>query len=499
MMHTLVGRDGFARGLALYFQRHDGTAATCDDFVQAVADANPQSRLAAQLDAFKHWYARPGTPRLTARGHYDAPSRRYTLQLSQQPGLGPADAEPLLIPVSAALLGPDGQPLPLRFADGATALGDKALLVLDRAEASWTFADVPAEPVPSLLRGFSAPVQLDDGLGDAALLRLLGHDTDPFNRWEAGQRLALRRLLDALPAGAAPLVLDDALEHALRAVLRDPQLDPAFKALVLVPPAEGYVAEQVASADPQRIHLLRESLLEQLAERLHADWAWAWEQHQVRDGYSPARAQSGRRELANLALRMLCRHAAHHGNAVWPGRAYQQLKDAANLSDRLGALVALVDSHAELAERALELFHAQANGDALVLDKWFEVQARANEGTGARVGRAFARIKALAQHPDFSLHHPNRVRALLVTFCRFNPATFHRTDAAAYVFWADRLIEVDAINPSLAGRLARAMDRWAHLAEPYRSAAREAIARVAARDGISAELREIVNRALETA
>jgi aminopeptidase N len=495
MMHTLVGRDGFARGLALYFQRHDGTAATCDDFVQAIADANPQSRLAAQLDAFTHWYARAGTPRVSARGHYDAESRRYTLRLTQQTGDG---APPLLIPVSAALLAADGQPLPLRFADDAAEYGHEALLLLGQAETTWTFVDVPAEPVPSLLRGFSAPVQLDDGLGDAALLTLLAHDTDPFNRWEAGQRLALRRLQDALQAGAAHPGLDDPLEQALRGVLRHPQLDPAFKALVLAPPAEGYVAEQMASADPQRIHALRESWLDQLAERLHADWAWAWEQHQVREGYSPARTQSGRRELANLALRMLCRQAAHHGNPVWPGRAYQQLKDAANLSDRLGALVALVDSHAELTERALELFHAQANGDALVLDKWFEVQARANEGTGAKAGRAFARIKALAQHPDFSLHHPNRVRSLLVAFGR-NPAAFHRADAAGYVFWADQVIALDAVNPSLAGRVARAMDRWAHLAEPYRGAAREAIARVAARDGISAELREIVNRALEAA
>jgi aminopeptidase N len=496
MMHTLVGRDGFARGLALYFQRHDGTAATCDDFVQAIADANPHSRLAAQLDAFKHWYSHAGTPRLTARGRYDAESRRYTLQLAQHTG---ADgAPPLLIPVSAALLGGDGRPLPLRFADDPADYGHEALLLLGQAETTWTFVDVPAEPVPSLLRGFSAPVQLDDGLGDAALLTLLAHDTDPFNRWDAGQRLALRRLLDALQAGATHLVLDDALEQALRSVLRDRQLDPAFKALLLAPPGEGYVAEQVASADPQRIHALREAWLDQLAERLHADWAWAWEQHQVRDGYSPARTQSGRRELANLALRMLCRHAAHHGNPVWPGRAYQQVKDAANLSDRVGALVALVDSHADLAERALELFHAQAHGDALVLDKWFEVQARANEGSGTKAGRAFARIKALAQHPDFSLHHPNRVRALLVAFGR-NPAAFHRTDAAGCVFWADQVIALDAVNPSLAGRLARAMDRWAHLAEPYRGAAREAIARVAARDGISAELREIVNRALEAA
>jgi aminopeptidase N len=496
MMHTLVGRDGFARGLALYFQRHDGTAATCDDFAQAIADANPESALARQFDAFKRWYARAGTPRVTARSRFDVATGRCTLTLSQ--ASGPAGAEPLVIPVQAALFDTDGRALPLQLDDEPAPRGTEALLLLDRSERDFVFTGLAAEPVPSLLRAFSAPVLLDDGLGDGALLTLLAHDTDPFNRWDAGQRLALRRLLGALCEGSAHATLDGALEQAMRALLRDPQLDPAFKALALTLPDEVYIAEQVTAADPPRLHALRESMLDQLAERLHADWAWAWEQQPAREAYAPARGQSGRRALANLALAMLCRHAAHHGNPVWPGRAYQQVKDAANLTDRLGALGALVDSRAALAERALEEFHAQAHGDALVLDKWFEVQARASEGAGEHAGRVLARVKALSQHPDFSLHHPNRVRALLVAFSR-NPAAFHRPDAAGCVFWAEQVIALDAINPSLAGRLARAMDRWAHLAEPYRAAAREAIARVAARDGLSGELREIVNRALEAA
>jgi aminopeptidase N len=495
MMHTLVGREGFARGLKLYFQRHDGQAVTCDDFAQAIADANPGSVLAQQLDAFKQWYSRAGTPRLTARGHYQADAQRYTLQLSQQLP-GGADAT-MLIPVSVALFGGDGQPLPLQLADDAGTAADEKLLVLDQAERSWSFVNVASEPVPSLLRGFSAPVALDDGLGDAARLTLLAHDTDPFNRWEAGQRLSLRRLLAALKSDSLP-VLDEAYVQALRSVLRHPTLDPAFKAMVLALPGEGYVAEQLAVVDPQRIHAARENLLDHLAEQLHVDWAWAYEQHQVRVGYAPQRQQAGQRALAGRALAMLCRHAARSGNPVWPGRAYQQVKDAGNMSERLAALNALVHARCELADAALQRFHALAHGNALVIDKWFEVQARASEdplGGGATL----ARVKSLLLHKDFSLRNPNRVRALLVSLCRDNPAAFHRADASGYVFWAERLIELDAINPSMAGRIARVMDRWAHLAEPYRSAAREAIARVGARNELSAEVREIVRRALESA
>ncbi|HMO47613.1 MAG TPA: aminopeptidase N [Rubrivivax sp.] len=505
MMHTLVGRDGFAKGLKLYFERHDGQAVTCDDFAQAVADANPGSPLAQQLDSFKQWYARAGTPRLTARGHYDAEAQRYTLKLSQAlaapaaAGRGQDEGAPLLIPVEMALIGRDGRPLPLRLAGETAPQGTQRLLVLDQPQREFSFVGVPAEPVPSLLRGFSAPVVLDDGLDDAALLTLLAHDSDPFNRWEAGQRLSLRRLLAALHGDALPLP-DETYVQALRGVLREPSLDPAFKAMVLALPGEGYVAEQLARADPQRIHAVREQLLDHLAEQLHADWAWAWEQHQVRGGYAPARAQAGQRSLAARALAMLCRHAARSGNPVWPGRAYQQVKDAGNMSERLAALNALLHARAPLAEPALAHFHAAAHGNALVLDKWFDAQARASEdpSTGAGAGAVLVRAKALLQHPDFSLRNPNRVRSLLVALCRDNPAAFHRADGSGYVFWAERLLELDAINPSVAGRLARAMDRWSHLAEPYRSGAREAVARVAARSELSAELREIVNRALES-
>ena len=488
MMQTLVGRDGFAKGMSLYFERHDGQAVTCDDFAQAIADANPQSELARTLPQFKRWYAQAGTPRLTARGRYDAPTRTYTLGLEQS---GAPQAQPFVVPLAIGLVGRDGHALALQLEDEPATTATERVLVLDEARSFYTFVNIDVEPVPSLLRGFSAPVILTDGLHDAELLTLLNHDSDPFNRWEAGQRLALNRLLAAIHSNE-PMTLDEPFFDAMRGVLRHPTLDAAFKELVLTLPSEVYVAEQLTVVDPQRIHAARETMLLQLAQALRDDWVWAFESHQVAGAYSPDPVASGRRALANLSLAMLCLDAAARGDAVWPGRAYQRFKDATNMTDRQGALTALLAAHAELAEPALQRFRELFKDDPLVLDKWFALQAMAPEKDGV----VFARAKALLQHPDFTLTNPNRARSLIVALCRENPAAFHRSDGAGYAFWADKVLEIDTLNPQLAARIARVMDRWTQLAEPYRGAAREALVRVAARNELSNDVREIVTRAL---
>ncbi|KQV82958.1 aminopeptidase N [Rhizobacter sp. Root1221] len=496
MMQTLVGREGFARGMTLYFERFDGQAVTCDDFAQSIADANPDSELARQLPQFKRWYSQAGTPRLGSRGRFDAPSRTYTLSLEQSalPSPGQADKEPCVIPVAMGLVGRDGSAIPLQLEGEAAPVGTERVLVLNQARNFYTFINVDVEPVPSLLRGFSAPVVLNDHLADADLLTLLQHDPDPFNRWEAGQRLALNRLLAAIGSDT-PLELDAAFTDALRAVLRHPELDAAFKDLTLTLPSETYLAEQLPVVDPQKVHVARESMKLQLAQALRDDWAWAFNHHQVTGGYSPDAVSSGKRALVNLSLSMLCLAAAADGDTVWPGRAYQRFKDAGNMTDRLGALGALTASHAELAEPALERFHALFKGDALVIDKWFALQA----STPEKDGRVFARAKQLLKHPDFSLRNPNRARSLISALCMNNPAAFHRADAAGYVFWADRIIELDSINPQLAARMARVMDRWSALAEPYRAAAHAALQRVAAKADLSNDVREIIGRALQQA
>jgi aminopeptidase N len=358
--------------------------------------------------------------------------------------------------------------------------------------------------VPSLLRGFSAPVVLDIEYTDAQLLTLLAHDADAFNRWEAGQRLALRFACNAINTIADNAIGESGGGHfdqkvlsmefvdALRSVLRNPLLDAAFKELVLTLPSETYIAEQLDVVDPQRIHAVREAMREQLALALKADWEWAWEQHQDTGGYSPDPISSGRRALSGLALHMLCIAAKKTGDAVWPGKALQRFKVAGNMTDRFNALTALVASGSELAAPALARFHALFKDEPLVIDKWFALQA----GAPDRDGNVLPAVRRLMAHPDFSLKNPNRARSVIFSYCSANPGAFHRADAAGYAFWSDRVIELDAINPQVAARLARALDRWKKLAEPWRASAREAIARVAARPTLSNDVREVVTRAL---
>ncbi len=488
MMQTLVGRDGFARGMKLYFERHDGQAVTCDDFAQAIADANPDSTLARLLPQFKRWYSQAGTPRVKVRTEWDAAEGSCTLHFAQScpPTPGAALKQPFVIPVAIGLLDADGRDLPLS--------AEQRLFVLTEAEQSLRIDGLSAEPVPSLLRGFSAPVVLEHDYTDAQLLALLAHDSDPFNRWEAGQRLVLRRALAAIatPGPVNPMPLDRAVIDALRAVLRHDTLDAAFKELVLTFPSETYISEQLEVVDPQRVHAVREAMRQQLATALHDDWAWALDTHSDNGGYRPDPRSAGRRALCGLALTMLCLGARATGDAVWPGKAYQRFKDAGNMTDRFNALSALVISDSPLAREALTRFHTLFRHEALVLDKWFALQA----GAPDRGGNILPAVRQLLNHPDFSLRNPNRARSVIFSYCSANPGAFHRADAAGYVFWSDRVIEIDRFNPQVAARLARALDRWKKLAEPYRSAAREAIARVAAQTELSNDVREVVSRAL---
>ncbi|MBS0317788.1 MAG: aminopeptidase N, partial [Proteobacteria bacterium] len=517
MMQTLTGgqsdpfgREGFAKGLSLYFERHDGHAVTCDDFAQAIADANPGSALAERLPQFKRWYAQAGTPRVQATAQYDAAARRYTLTLSQSCAATPGQPakEPFVIPVTLGLVGPDGAALPLRLEGEAESQrqggAGSRTLVLAEPRQSFTFEDVAAPPVPSLLRGFSAPVRLECDYSDAELLTLLAHDPDPFNRWEAGQRLALRIAINNIAnnedpafvsAGFEQNILPDAFVSAMREVLRHPKLDAAFKELALTLPSETYIAEQLDVVDPQRVHAVREAMREQLALALQPDWIWAWEQHSHTGSYRPDPESAGRRALAGLALGQLCLAANRSGDPVWPGRAYQRFKDAGNMTDRFNALAALVAAGQPLAARALALFHQEFRHEALVLDKWFALQG----GSPDRDGNVLPAVRQLMQHPDFNLRNPNRARSLIFSYCSANPGAFHRRDAAGYRFWSERVAELDAFNPQVAARLARALDRWRKLAEPYRGSAREAIARVAAKPDLSNDVREVVTRALADA
>ena len=279
----------------------------------------------------------------------------------------------------------------------------------------------------------------------------------------------------------------------MREVLTHPELDAAFKELVLTLPSETYLAEQVEQVDPQRIHAVRESMRLQLALALRPEWEAAWAAHQGSTGaYTPDAQSAGRRALAGLALTQLCIAGVAERDDRWPRTALERFEAAGNMTDRFHALSALVTSGHALAAEALQRFHALFKDEALVIDKWFSLQA----GAPDRGGHVLAAVRQLMKHPDFQLRNPNRARSLVSTFCQANPGAFHRPDASGYVFWSERVAEIDGFNPQVAARLARALDRWKKLAEPYRSAAREAIARVAAKSDLSNDVREVVTRAL---
>jgi aminopeptidase N len=460
---------------------------TCDDFAQAIADANPQSPLAQMLTQFKRWYSQAGTPRVHAQGSYNSNKQSYTLTLSQSCVKTPDQnhKEPFVIPVKVGLLNQQGQAL----------FGHDKTLVLSEASQSFVFENIDSEPTPSLLRNFSAPVNLDCELTDTQWLSILAHDTDAFNRWEAGQRLAVQAALRFIRSEKNPqadAVLDNGYLNAMRTVLSNPALDAAFKELVLTLPSETYISEQLESVDPQYVHAVREAMRHELATGLDADWQICYAQNRVLGAYSPDAISSGQRALSNMALHMLCLASHQQDSAVWPGKAFQAFKDASNMTDRFGALSALVSSGHAFAEPALVQFHALFKNEALVIDKWFALQAAAPD----RSGSILPVVRQLMQHADFNLRNPNRARSLIFSYCSANPGGFHRSDAAGYVFWSERVIELDAFNPQVAARLARALDRWKKLAEPYRQAAKAAIERVAAKADLSNDVREVVTRAL---
>jgi len=484
MMQTLVGRDGFAKGMKLYFDRHDGQAVTCDDFAQAIADANPQSALAQHLTQFKRWYAQAGTPQVQVNAMYDAAAQTYTLQFTQSCAETPGQLIklPFVIPIQIGLLKATGEEL----------LAPQ-LLVLHDEQQSVVFDNMPEQPVPSLLRGFSAPVHLIFDYSDAQLLTMLAHDTDAFNRWEAAQRLSLKAAMAALNSDQIhdqPLPLD--LVEALRQVLRHPDLDAAFKELVLTLPSESYIAEQCTQVDPQKIHAVREAMRLQLALALHEDWAWTFHQLAPKGSYQTDAASCGQRALRGMALVFLCLAGQRQADSTWANKAFAVFETASNMTERMHGLAALVHIDHPLAAAALAKFHDLFRKEELVLDKWFALQASAS-GSQSDV---LATVRQLMQHPDFHVHNPNRARSLISSFC-VNAAAFHRSDAAGYVFWSERVLEIDSFNPQVAARLARTMDRWRKLVEPYRSAAHEAIRRVAAKDDLSADVREVINAALE--
>ncbi|MEZ5649747.1 MAG: aminopeptidase N [Burkholderiaceae bacterium] len=488
MLDTLLGEAGFRRGIDLYFERHDGQAVTCDDFVAAMADANGRD-----LSQFSRWYEQAGTPILQVQRRWDESAGELTLTIRQfnPPTPGQSDKPPLLIPFAIALLDDQGNELPVRLAGepASAAVTGTRVLELTDAEHELRFTGLGVRPTPSVLRGFSAPVLLRQPIDEVELARLAKIDGDAFNRWEAGQRLAVHAVLAVL-GGADPAAGTDRLIDAMGHGLRDDRLDPAYRALLLTLPSEGYIAEQIDEVDPQALRAARADVRHRLHESLAADFERCLSTMADAGPYSPDPASAGRRALRNTALSALVDIGR---DSAWR-EADSQLRQSQNMTDRAAAIGALINSLAPQREAALEWFRATYADEPLALDKWFTMQATMHRQPGD--APVLERVRALMARTEFSLRNPNRARSLISAFCSANLAEFHAPDGSGYAFWLEQVRAIDALNPQLAARLARALDRWRKYEPGRRELMHSTLRSLAAAPNLSRDVGEIVDKAL---
>ena len=489
MLHTLLGAEGFRKGSDLYFERHDGQAVTCDDFIRAMEDAN-----GVELSQFKRWYSQAGTPRLQVSEHFDAQAHTYSLTLRQSCPATPDKVEklPFVIPVALGLLGASGQELPLRLADEATAVGTSRVLAVTDAEQTFTFVDIAEQPLPSLLRGFSAPVKLSFPYSRDQLMFLMQHDTDGFNRWDAGQQLSvqvLQEMIGQYQRGES-LAMDSRLLTALASVLDNTELDPAMVAEMLSLPSEAYLAEISEVADVDAIHAAREFARKQLADGLF-DGLWArYQTHREvsrSTAYVAEKEHFARRALQNIALSYLMLSERPEVLAA----TLEQYDACDNMTERLTALAVLVNSPFEAEKaRALQAFAEHFKDNPLVMDQWFSVQAASGLPGG------LARVKALMQHPAFTLKNPNKVRALIGAFAGQNLINFHAADGSGYRFLADLVIELNALNPQIASRQLSPLTRWRKYDSKRQALMKAELERILASGPLSSDVYEVVSKSL---
>ncbi|MFI4969587.1 MAG: aminopeptidase N, partial [Lysobacterales bacterium] len=480
MLGVVLGAGGFRRGLDLYFARHDGGAATVEDFLAALGDANDRD-----LTPWLAWYEQSGTPELHASTRHDAQALTFELRLTQRTPATPGQPRKraLPIPVVIALLDPNGDPLPLHL-DGE-GLGDASerVLLLEDETAVFRFIDIGAPPTASLLRGYSAPVRLRHELAGSALAMQLRHDSDGFNRWFAADALARRLFAQALTTGQPDAALLATWTGSLDAILCDPQVDPALIAEILTVADAGSLGDGLADIDPEAVHQARAKVETALAIALADPLLETWRRLDAGDGTDLA-AQACRR-LRNTCLAALCRADRRHLEL-----ARKQHAHARNLTDRLATLGVLLSQRAEGAEAALADFAQAHAGDVLVLDKWFALQATVADPA------TLLRVEALTAHRAFRWTNPNNVHALLTAFAQRNPRAFHRADGAAYRFIADAILKLDGLTPQVAARIATAFGGWRNYEPVRRALMRRELECLAARAGRSSDLADIVERSL---
>jgi aminopeptidase N len=472
MMATIIGREAFRRGMDLYFARHDNQAVTIDDFAQAMQDAS-----GVDLARFKRWYHQAGTPEVTVADSYDAGARRYTLTLEQHtaPTPGQPDKQPLPIPVAMGLLDSAGREIASRT------------LLFDAAARSFVFDVVADRPVPSLLRGFSAPVRLS-GMPGAQLQFLAAHDTDPFVRWESGQQYATHLLLTTAAAwrpGDVPAP-DQGLIEAMASTLRDADADPAFSAEVLALPSEAFLADQMAVADVDAIHAVRDHARTTIGRALRDAFRAAYRRLTDDGPYRIDGAAIGRRALRNACLAYL----AAGGDAEGIALAKAQFDAGQNMTDVLAALAILSAIDCPERRAVLDAFHARWHGDDLVLDKWFAIQAM------SPLPDTQAAVRALARHADYDLRNPNRVRALVASFASGNQVRFHDPSGSGYSFLADTIVALDPMNSNVAARLVPPLGQWRRVEPARQTLMRQELQRILDLPGLSKATFEMATRSI---
>lgn len=484
MIHNIVGKGGFRKGSDLYFERHDGGAVTTEDFVKAMEDANQ-----VDLTQFRRWYSQAGTPVITVTDQYDEANQQYQLTIKQRCPATPGQTEkaPFHIPVAIGLLSPEGNDYVLNN------VGDKTLVLdVTDQEQTFTFDNITNQPLPSLLRDFSAPVKVEYAYRRDQLLFLASHDSDGFNRWDAGQQLAvdiLEELVEKIRQNQ-PLTVDEKLINAYRAVLNDQQLDPAVAAKMLVFPSEAYLAEQAETIYPLAIHQAREFAKRCLAEALLEDWLSVYQRLQTEKAYQPTAKDIAERSLKNTCLAYLSLLGDNQLKLL-----EQQYQQAANMTDKYAALGCLVNAPAEstipVAENALTDFYQRWQDDVQVMEQWLAVQA------SSCVPDAYERILRLQEHEVFDIKNPNKVRSLIGQFAMNNPMHFHQESGAGYKLLADYVIKLNTMNPQIASRLLTPFTRWKRYGETHQEQMKTELMRIRKQPELSKDVYEIVEKSLK--
>ena len=493
MIHTILGRDRFRKGMDLYFKRHDGQAVTTDDFVQAMEDADSETGEGVDFGQFRLWYSQAGTPEVAVSAAYDPDSGICSLTLKQKTGPTPGqpEKEPLHIPMAVGLIGKDGNDLPLQLEGEAEPFPETTrILDFTKREQTFNFVNLSSEPVPSLLRGFSAPVKLDFKYTDDDLRFLLANESDPFNRWEAGQRLAIRitmSLIDDFRHGRE-LVPAKPFVDVFRQILKDESLDDhKFTTLLLTLPTEEYLAELMDMIDVDAIHKVRRFIRRTMASELRDLFLSVYHANESLEPYTYDPGKAGRRRLKNLCLSylMLLDDGSVREMCV------KQFQKADNMTDVLNALRSLVHGpDCTEKEEALASFYEKWKADTLVLDKWFAIQATAPQPD------TMDRVKRLMNHPAFSIKNPNKVRSLVGAFCGANPVCYHDKRGEGYIFLADRVLELDRLNPQIAARLLGNLSRWRRYDTERQRMMKEQLERIMGQAKLSRDVYEVAEKSL---